>query len=113
MAPNPSFCCHSQAQYLDKLKVEQERGITVKASVAGTSMEGEMAIVPVIDTTMAQAQARAKEYIARTNAKPLSNETEDAYSYMLLALRTLCSREMTIDKHEAAGGETIAIPQRR
>ena len=46
-------------------------------------LEEEMAIVPVIDTDIAQAQARAKEYIARTNAKPLSNETEDAYATRL------------------------------
>ena len=54
-------------------------------------MEGEMAIVPVIDTTMAQAQARAKEYIARTNAKPLSNETEDAYMPLALIANIMFS----------------------
>jgi hypothetical protein len=46
-------------------------------------VEEEMAIVPVIDTTLAEAQARAKEYIARTNAKPLPNETEDQYAARL------------------------------
>jgi hypothetical protein len=43
----------------------------------------EMAIVPVIDTTMADAQARAKQYIAQTNAKPQPNETEDEYAARL------------------------------
>ena len=43
-------------------------------------VEEEMAIVPVIDTTMAEAQARAKQYIAQTNARPQSNETEDQYA---------------------------------
>ena len=46
-------------------------------------MEEEMAIVPVIDTTMADAQARAKQYIAQTNAKPQPNETEDEYAARL------------------------------
>ena len=74
-------------------------------------VEEEMAIVPVIDTTMAEAQARAKQYIAQTSAKPQSNETEDEYAAR--ALRTLCSREMKIDKREAKGEKTIAIPQQR
>ena len=43
-------------------------------------VEEEMAIVPVIDTTLAEAQARAKQYIAQTNARPQSNETEDQYA---------------------------------
>ena len=43
-------------------------------------VEEEMAIVPVIDTTLAEAQARAKQYIAQTNARPQSNETEDEYA---------------------------------
>ena len=43
-------------------------------------VEEEMAIVPVIDTTLAEAQARAKQYIAQTNARPHSNETEDQYA---------------------------------
>ena len=46
-------------------------------------VEEEMAIVPVIDTTMADAQARAKQYIAQTNAKPRPNETEDEYAARL------------------------------
>ena len=74
-------------------------------------VEEEMAIVPVIDTTMAEAQARAKQYIAQTSAKPQSNETEDEYAAR--ALRTLSSREMKIDKREAKGEKTIAIPQQR
>ncbi len=74
-------------------------------------VEEEMAIVPVIDTTMAEAQARAKQYIAQTSAKPQFNETEDEYAAR--ALRTLCSREMKIDKREAKGEKTIAIPQQR
>jgi len=74
-------------------------------------VEEEMAIVPIIDTTMVEAQARAKQYIAQTNAKPQSNETEDEYAAR--ALRTLCSREMMIDKREAKGEKTIAIPQQR
>ncbi len=66
-------------------------------------MEEEMTIVLVIDTTMAEAQARAKQYIAQANAKPECNETEGE---CLLALRTLCSREMKIDKREAKGEKT-------
>ena len=46
-------------------------------------VEEEMAIVPVIDTTMAEAQARAKQYIAQTSAKPQFNETEDEYAARL------------------------------
>ena len=38
---------------------------------------------------------------AQTSAKPQSNETEDEYAAR--ALRTLCSREMKIDKREAKG----------
>ena len=74
-------------------------------------VEEEMAIVPVINTTMAEVQERAKQYIAETNAKPQSNETEDEYAAS--ALRTLCSREMKIDKSEAKEEKTIAIQQQR
>jgi hypothetical protein len=62
-------------------------------------VEEEMAIVSVINTTMAEVQERAKQNTARTNAKPQSSETEDEYAAS--ALRTLCSREMKIDKSEA------------
>lgn len=46
-------------------------------------VEEEMAIVPVIDTSLAAAQARAKQYIAQTNANPYRNETEDEYANRL------------------------------
>ena len=65
-------------------------------------VEVEMAIVPVIDTTMAEAQAHAKQYIAQTNAKPQPNETEGEYAARLANI-ILCSREMKIDKREANG----------
>ena len=70
----------------DAIDVEDDVIIIIEGIVDELDLvplEEEMAIVPVIDTTMAQAQARAKEYIARTNAKPLSNETEDAYATRL------------------------------
>ena len=46
-------------------------------------VEEEMADVPGIDTTMAEAQARAKQYIAQPNANPHGNETKGEYAARL------------------------------
>ena len=75
-------------------------------------VEEEMAIVPVIDTTMAEAQARAKQYIAQTSAKPQSNETEDEYAAASRLANIMFSGNedrQTRSKRR----KTIAIPQQR
>jgi hypothetical protein len=42
--------------------------------------EEELAIVPVLDTTLAEARQRAKDYMARTKAKPHRGEDEDTFA---------------------------------
>ena len=52
----------------DLLEVEEMDLIEVE--------EEELAIVPVVDTTMTEARQRAKDYMDRTNAKPKRGEKE-------------------------------------
>ena len=42
--------------------------------------EEELAIVPVLDTSLADARQRAKDYMTRTKAKPLRGENEDTFA---------------------------------
>ena len=42
--------------------------------------EEENAIVPVHDTTLVEAQQRAKDYMTRTKAKPRRGEDEDTFA---------------------------------
>ena len=62
----------------------EDEGIEdIVAEMELTPVEEEMAIVPVINTDLGEAQARAKQYIAQTNARPQRNESEDEYATCL------------------------------
>ena len=60
---------------------DEDDGIEdIVAEIDLAPVEEEMPIVPVIDTDLAQAQARAKQYITQTNARPQRSESEDEYA---------------------------------
>jgi hypothetical protein len=56
----------------DLLEVEEMDLIEVE--------EEELAIVPVVDTTMTEARQRANDYMNRTNAKPYHGEDENTFA---------------------------------